>query len=336
MALTGKQKAAILLMGLDAGAAAELVKGLDQKVVQELAVELAYLDDAGFRSESQSTKIVQQFHDSLQANQTFHINDFLNEVLRKTMGDENTWQIQKQIQDIFCKRDPFMFIESVDAQTIASVLGNKHPQTAAVVLSGLPAKKSSEVLDFLDVGVRISTIGRMSSCESITDEARAGIAEAVCRNLEAIAVGGTDKALPFRPMQSLRQVAVILRNLGKEIRDGLLGAIQHKDSEVGDMVTDLMIIWEDIPYVTDRSLQEALRQIDIRKLALALVKADDRFVRKIRSSISGLTKQMLDDESLLTSACTEKDVEEAREEIVHILREMVEKGELVFEKEYDV
>ncbi len=337
MALTGKQKAAMLLMGLDAAVAAELVKGLDQKVVQELAVELAYMDAAGFKSGKQSTKVVQQFHDSLQANQAFHLNGFLNEVLRSTVGDENAGQIRTQIQDLLCKRDPFVFISSVDAQTIASVLENKHPQTAAVVLSGLPAKKSSEVLDFLNGGVRISAIGRMSSCETMTAEARAEIAEAVCRRLEAIAVGGTDKALPSWPEQSLRKVAVILRNLGREIRDGLLGAIQRKDSRVGDMVADLMIVWEDIPYVADSSLQEALQRIDIRKLALALVKADDRLVRKIRSNISGMATTMLDEESLLVSAYKEKDVEEAREEIVHILREMDEKGELAFiEEECDV
>jgi flagellar motor switch protein FliG len=337
MALTGKQKAAMLLMGLDAAVATELVKGLDQKVVKELAVELAYLDAAGFKSGKQSTKIVQQFHDSLQADQEFRINGFLNEMLRSTVGDESAGQIQTQIQNLLCNRDPFVFISSIDAQTIASVLENKHPQTTAVVLSGLPTKKSSEVLDFLDGGVRISAIGRMSSCEAMTAETRTEIAETFCSCLEAITVGGTDKDLPSWTEQSLRKVAVILRNLGREIRDGLLGTIRRKDSRVGDIVADLMIVWEDIPYIADCSLQEALRRIDIRRLALALVKADDRLIRKIRPNISKLATTMLDEESLLISAYKQKDVEKAREEFVHILREMNEKGELEFiEEECDV
>jgi flagellar motor switch protein FliG len=337
MALTGKQKAAMLLMGLDAAVATELVKGLDQKVVKELAVELAYLDAAGFKSGRQSTKIVQQFHDSLQADQEFRINGFLNEMLRSTVGDESAGQIRTQIQNLLCNRDPFVFISSIDAQTIASVLEDKHPQTTAVVLSGLPTKKSSEVLDFLNGGVRISAIGRMSNCEAMTTETRTEIAETVCSCLEAITVGGTDKDLPSWTEQSLRKVAVILRNLGREIRDGLLGAIQRKDSRVGDIVADLMIVWEDIPYIADCSLQEALRRIDIRRLALALVKADDRLIRKIRSNISKLATTMLDEESLLISASKQRDVEKAREEFVRILREMNEKGELVFiEEECDV
>ena len=171
----------------------------------------------------------------------------------------------------------------------------------------------------------------------MTAETRTEIAETFCSCLEAIKVGGTDKDLPSWTEQSLRKVAVILRNLGREIRDGLLGTIRRKDSRVGDIVADLMIVWEDIPYIADCSLQEALRRIDIRRLALALVKADDRLIRKIRPNISKLATTMLDEESLLISAYKQKDVEKAREEFVHILREMNEKGELEFiEEECDV
>jgi flagellar motor switch protein FliG len=337
MALTGKQKAAMLLMSLDITTATEMLKGLDQKVVQELVVELSYLDAAGLGSCKQSKEIARQFCNSLQNNTQFHLKSFMKEMLRSTVGEEKAQHIQTQIRDLLQRRDPFITIRSADIHTLTAVLEQEHPQAVAVVLSGLPAKKSSEVLDFLDGGVRVSAIGRMSSCETMTAEARAGIAEVVCKRLEAIAVGGTNKALPSWPEQSLRKVAVILRNLGREVRDGLLGAIQREDNRVGDMVADLMIVWEDIPCVADSSLQEALRRVDIRKLALALVRADDRFVRKIRSNISGLVTTMLDEELLLVSAYNEKDVEEAREEIVHILREMDEKGELVFiEEECDV
>jgi hypothetical protein len=78
-------------------------------------------------------------------------------------------------------------------------------------------------------------------------------------------------------------VAVILRSLGKELRDGLVGAIQEKDKTAGETITNLMIVWEDIPQVTDRSLQTALRGIDARKLALAFHKAEETIIRKIRA-----------------------------------------------------
>jgi len=330
VALTGKQKAAMLLMSLDAATAAELLKGVDAEVVQELAVELASLDAAGYRSSRQSLRLARQFSNSLQASEGFHLKGFLKEVLKSTVGQDKAGQIQSQIQDLLYKRDPFISIRSVDSQTMASVLGNEHPQTAAVVLSELPAEKNSEVLGFLDGSIRFTIIGRMTGCETMTAGAKAQITKTVCRRLEAIISGGAGEALPTQPEQSLRKAAVVLRNLGKEIRDGLLGAIHGKDNQAGEMVANLMIIWEDIPQIADKSLQEALRGIDARELALALVRADDGVVQKIKSNISERAAAALDEEVSLVSVAEEKDVEEAREAIVQVLREMNEKGELAF------
>ena len=330
MALTGKQKAAMLLMSLDTATAAELVKDLDAEVVQELAVELAYLDAAGFKSSSKSNKIVRQFHHSLQAGETFRLNGFLDEVLKSTVGEEKAGQIQTQIQDVLCNRDPFISICSVDAQTLALVLGDEHPQTIAVVLSELPAAKRLEVLNYLDGGIRISVIGRMSDCKAMTAEAKALVAEEVCERLNAIAIHSTGKPLPSWSEQSLRKVALIVRDLDKEIRDGLLGAICGKDSRAGEMVDELMVIWADIPHVTDRSLQEALRGVDANKLVLALHEADESIIQKIRSNLSERAVAALDEEASLISAPGEKDIEGAREQIVRILREMNEKSRLTF------
>jgi flagellar motor switch protein FliG len=131
----------------------------------------------------------------------------------------------------------------------------------------------------------------------------------------------------------LRKVAVILRNLGKELRDGLLAALQEKDSEAGKKVTGLMVLWEDIPQVADRSLQEALRGIDSAKLALALVKADEAITEKIKSNISERAAATIDEETSLMSAPKKDDIKQAREELVEVLREMNEKGELSFIEE---
>jgi len=365
MVLTGKQKAAMLLMSLDSATAAELLKGIDAKMVQELAVELAHLDAAGFSRSRQSLKLARQFCNSLQTNRGFHLNGFLKEVLKSTVGDKKTEHIQTGIQELLYKDDPFISIRSRPPQTIASVLENEHPQTAAVVLSELPTKKNLEVLSFLDWGVRVSVVNRMSGCGAMSGEAKRRIAEVVCRRLEAIAtpafscesnpqsrkgrlaadtlrwnggagglsptlVAAKAKAAAGQSEPSLRKLTVILRNLGKGIRDGLLGFIQRKDKRAGEMVADLMIVWKDIPQFADRSLQTALRRIDVKKLALALVRADNKLVQKIKYNISEPMTVVLNEQALLVSAYGKEDIEQAREEIVQVLREMNEKGELEF------
>ena len=329
MALTGKQKAAMLLMSLDAGTASELLKGVDAQVVQELAVELAHLDAAGYRSNKQNAEVARQFCDSLQTKQVFHLNSFLNEMLKNTVGVDKAEQIQTQIQDMLYKRDGFIPIRSVDTRTIAAVLEYEHPQAAAVVLSELPAKKSSEVLGLLGEGIRVSAISRMTESETMTPEAKAQIARTVCKHLGAVTSGGASGA-SARPEQSQRKVAVLLRNLGKELREGLLGAIQKADDQAGAKVADLMIIWDDVPQVADRSLQEALRAIDAKQLALALFKADEVIAEKIRSNISKQAAAALDEQASLMVTPEKEDVESARAKVIKTLAETDKKIGLAF------
>lgn len=335
MGHTGKQKAAMLLMTLDAATAAELLKGIDPQVVQELAVELAYLDTTGYRRSQQSVDLARQFYSSLQQKEKeeFQLNSFLKEMLRSSVGSDRAEQIQGRLKDLLHKRDPFIPIRSVDSQTLASVLEGEHPQAAAVVLSELPAKKSSEVIGLLGEGVRVSAIRRMTNYETVAADAKMRIAETVWRRIETSKSSQTSVAIQVRPEQSLRKVAVILRSLGKELRDGLLGSIRGKDDKAGEMVASLMIVWEDITQIADRPLQGALRGIEARKLALALYKADEVINKKIRSNISERAAATVDEETSLMSAPKTKDIEDAREEIVRTLREMNEKGELSFVEE---
>lgn len=331
MVLTGKQKAAMLLMSLDAVSAAELLKGVNPEVVQDLAVELAYLDAAGMRDSRESAEVASQFCNSLQSKEGFHLKSFLDTMLKSTVGNEKAEQIQTQIENLLQKRDPFMSIRSAASQALASVLENEHPQAVAVVLSELPARKSSEILGLLEENVRLGAVSRMTDSVSVTVEAKKRIAEMVYKRLETLT--GEAGAVGARGEQPLRKVAVILRNLGKELRDGLLAALQEKDSEAGEKVAGLMVLWEDITEVTDRSLQEALREIDSAKLALALVKADETITKKIKSNISERAAEAIDEEASLMSAPKKDDIAQAREEIVEALRKMNEKGELNFIEE---
>jgi len=332
VALTGRQKAAMLLMSLDSVSAAELLKDVDADVIEELAVELAYLDAAGYRESDQIAEVSRQFYQALQSEGAFHLKTFLNTVLKDKVGEEKIGQLLIQIQDMLQKRDPFISIRSADPQILASVLESEHPQAAAVVLSELSARKSSEVLGFLDEGIRFNAVSRMIGADAVNAEAKSRIAQMVGKRLEVLAAarGGAAQA---GPEQSLRKIAVILRNLGKELRDGLLGAVKEKDSEVSAKIADMMILWEDIPQVADRTLQEALRSVDSSKLALALFKADEAVIEKIKANISERAAAAIDEETSLMSAPKKDDIRQAREEIVKILREMNEKGELSFVEE---
>jgi flagellar motor switch protein FliG len=331
--LTGKQKAAILLTTLDAATAAELLKGVDAATVQELAVELSYLDASGYRDTRQTAEVARQFCKSLQQESGFHFKNFMRDMLRNSVGEDQAKRIQQEIQNLLQKRDPFLSIRSADLQALAAVLETEHPQAVAVVLSELPPKRGSELLGLLGETVRVSAISRMTSIGGTTPEARMRIAQLVQGRLEGAGSGQqAAAAVQVRPEQSLRQVAVLVRNLDKEVRDGVLEAIRQKDQEAGEKITNLMIVWEDLPAVSGRSMQQALRGIDERQLALALHEAPEDIVLKVKSSISERAATMVVEEASLMAAPKKDDVRLAQDKILSALRELNKKGELSFEE----
>ena len=324
MVLTGKQKAAMLLMSLDAATATELLKGINPELVQELAVELAYLDATGYQSGKQSTQIARQFCNSLQADQGLNFKSYLEQMMKSTVSNEKVGQNHTRIKDFQQENDPFAPIRILDSQIIALVLQKEHPRSAAVVLSELPPEKSSDVLDLLDQGIRYSAIGRMTTCKNMAAEAKAQIAKTVCMRLKVFTTYDINEAGPSRLEQFVSKISLITQNLGKNIRNILLGTTNTQDDMADEIVTGPMMIWEDIPQLADRFLQKALRRIEAKKLALALVEADDTLVQKIKHNISARTAATLDKQAVHLLTATIEDVEEARKEIIQVLRTRTE------------
>jgi flagellar motor switch protein FliG len=328
VSLTGKQKAAVLLMSLDVGTATELLKGIDAKMVQELAVELRCMDTASYRSSKQGLELVRQFCNLLEAKRGLNFRSLLTKILKTVVGNKQARHIEPQMGAHARKHGPFFPICSADSRTIASILEDEHPQVAAVVLAELPPEKSAEVLSLLREGIQLSAISRMSNCDTVTAEEKSRIAETVCRRLEPI-TDAEDGAVGDRPAGFSGKVPVILQNSAGKLQDDLSGRGDEEDGEIAAKAATLMV-WRDIAEAADASLREALRGIEAKRLAVALVEADEAISNKIRSNISEEAAAMVDEEALLISAPEKEEVEGAREEIVKVLRELNGKVELAF------
>lgn len=330
MALTGKQKAAMLLMSLDVGSASELLKGVDTEVVKEIALELARLDVSGQRDSKEQAKTVREFGALLRESSSgrFNVKSFLDEMLAGVVGREKAEEIRSQIMSVTQKTDPFAAIRSVETDELVLALKSEHPQAVAVVLSELPAKKSSELIGLLAEGVQLSAIGRMTNLERVRPEVKKRIASMVCERLKGL----KGETLPEGQEQTLRKLAIMLSGLEKDLRDRLLDEVAKNEDgkEMVKLIKRFMVTWEDIPTIADRSLQEALRAVESGKLAVAIHGADEDVVQKIRSNISKRAADMLDEETSLMQEPLEKEILDAREEVVEPLREANEEGTLRF------
>lgn len=329
MVLTGKQKAAMLLISLDVASASELLKGMDPEMVQELAVELASLEASGLCEGKEKIKVAQEFCTSLKkgSSQGLNIGRFLNEILVSLLGKEKTEQIRTQIKKVTEKKDLFADIHLSTTDELVSALEGEHPQMIAVVLSELTPKKSQEVLSLLSEETRLKVVWNMTNSDLLTDGVKRRMASMVSERLKSLK-GETFVAKPGRQEENLRKLAIVLSGLEKDLRDQLLGEISKHDEETSTTVKRLMVTWEDIPTIADRSLQEALRGIDSAKLALALYGADEVIIKKIRSNISERAAASIDEETSLMQEPLAKEVLDAREEVMKPLRDANEEGKL--------
>ena len=322
----GKQKAAMLLASLDAETAAELLKGLPPDDIQQLAVELARIDASGRRDRREEANIVREFYNSLQSKQSqgFSIKGFLNEMIVSVLGKEKAEQVRTQIRNITEKKDPFVNIRSAKTDELVLALDGEHPQTIAVVLSELSPRKSQEVLSLLSEEARLNAVYKMTNLEVLRGGVKERIASIVSERLKSF----KGETIVERPEQTLRKIAIMLSGLQKDLRDRLLDEIRKHDEETSTTVRRLMITWEDIPSIADRSLQEGLRAAQPGKLAVALFEADPEIVQKIRSNISERLAAMLDEEASLMQEPLKEEVLDAREEVVEPLRKANEEGTL--------
>jgi flagellar motor switch protein FliG len=256
---------------------------------------------------------------------------FLGQLLRDAMGEGPAKDILDEVQDLLFQRDPFMDVRRAELSKLATILAGETPQVTAIILSELPPDKSAKLLEVMDESVRSLAIRGMASGDDTSQETRIRVARVVEEKLAAMGdqpvedLGGMS-----RRDQKLRKVAVLIRGLETEDRDAMIASIAEQDPSAVDGVKRMMVLWEDIPVIADRAMQEVLRGVNSKKLALALVGADEDTVAKIRENISERATAMLEEEAQLLSSPSPSEVRSGRDEILSALRDLNQQGELSF------
>jgi flagellar motor switch protein FliG len=336
MAVKGIQKAAMLLTMLDASTAMEMLKDLPQEIIQKIAMELSHLDARKEYDEELSAQAAREFYNELTRSQSgsLHVKSFVNSLLQGTVGTkEKAVEMQRRIKDAMIERDPFLALSSAWPAQLAAALADEPPQVIAVVLSSLPSRLTTEVLMRLDEEKCQQTIWRMTQPSDVLPKTIHRIGEVICKRLMEM---NSEQSTPVNEnlsRDSLRRVAIVLSGLEKDKRDALLGVIQNRDGEIATLVRSLMVTWEDIVKIEDRSLQQALRSVEPAVLAKALHGAEPNVRDKIMSNISERMKEMIEEEASLMGEPRKKDVIAAREQVALPLREANEAGELMFIEE---
>lgn len=331
MALAGKRKAALFLMNLEPGQAAELLRDAPKEVVSEIAAELAFLQESGQDIKELQKEVQGEFEREYKQSQVNRGGRFVEQMLSGLMGAEQSKEEMGRLKQMVERRDPFMTIRQSPPELIAAAIQDETPMVGSLIVSELPPDMGMQLLEHLPDELRGEVVRGVTSATNINSETRhrvAGIVRERIRELKRTGVAGTSGG--ESETKQLRKIAVMLRSMDLEASERILQKMSQHDESQANRIRDLMVTWEDMVAITDRTLQEVLRTVDSKKLALALVGADEETIAKVRENISERASTMLDEESELLAEPSEQEVNAGREEILAGLRALNQKGELQF------
>ncbi len=336
MALAGMQKATLLLTMLDSQTAMELLKGQPQEIIQRIALELSHLDARKDKDTDQALQVTREFCTDLMRSQggSLHVKSFVNNLLAVgSGGKEKAIEIQSRIRQAMMEKDPFLALASASPAQLVAALADEPPQAIAVALSALPTKLSTDVLSRLEEEKSRQTLWRMTQPQDVSPKTVRRIGEMVCKRLMELSGDDSPAVNEAAGRDTLRRVAIVLSGLDKDKREAMLTGIQSRDGETAAMIRSLMVTWDDVVKIEDKSLQQALRNMEATVLAKALHNADAAVKDKILANISERMKEMIAEEASLMGEPRKKDVITAREDVAKPLREANEAGELLFIEE---
>ncbi|TWI02790.1 flagellar motor switch protein FliG [Luteimonas cucumeris] len=318
LALTGVQRAAVLLLSLGEEDAAEVLKHMNAKEVQKLGIAMATI--TGITRE-QVSQVMDVFAAALgkQTSLGMGADDYVRKVLVQALGEDKAGSL---IDRILLGRNTTGLdtLKWMDPRAIADLVRNEHPQIIAIVLAHLDSDQAAETLKILPERARSDVLLRIATLDGIPPNALNELNEIMERqfsgnqNLKSSNIGGVKVA------------ANILNFMDSGQDQALLGSISQVDAELGSRIQDLMFVFDNLLDLGDRELQALLREVPNDRLGLALRGADPKVREKITRNMSQRAAQILLEDMEARGPVRLSDVEMAQKEILAIVRRLADEG----------
>jgi flagellar motor switch protein FliG len=320
MALSGVQRAAIVLLSLGEQQAAEVLKHMGAKEVQKLGVAMT---SVGGVSRDDVLRVFDDFVDVLAQPSGLGsgADEYVRAVLTQALGEERASSL---IDRILLGRNTSGLdtLKWMEPRAIADLVRLEHPQIIAIVMSHLDADQAAEVLKCLPDRVRADVLVRIATLDGIPPHALNELNDVMARqfagsqNLKSSSVGG------------IKVAANILNFMDSGQDEVILCAIGQVDGELGGRIRDLMFVFDNLSDLDDRSMQAVLRDVPSERLALALRGAEAKVREKITGNMSQRAAQILIEDMEARGPVRLAEVEAAQKEILTIVRKMADSGEI--------
>ena len=320
----GIQKAAILLISLGPERSAGIFKHLKEEEIEELTLEIA-----NTRSVTPQVKeeVINEFYEVCLAQQYIAEGgiNYAKELLEKSFGSDRAMDVIGKLTASLQVK-PFEFVRKTDATQLLNFIQDEHPQTIALILSYLSSTQAAGIISTLtpdkqtDVAKRIALMDRTSpdvikEVENILEQKLSSLV-----NQDYTIVGGIDS------------IVEVLNTVDRGTEKHIMENLEIEEPELADEIRKKMFVFEDILMLDDRSIQRVLREVENSELAVALKGANEDVQNAIFNNMSSRLSAMIREDMEYMGPVRMKDVEEAQQKIVNVIRKLEDSGEIVISR----
>ena len=322
--LNGVQKAAILLIALGPEKSSQIFKHLKEEEIEELTLEIA-----NTRSISPALKeeVIEEFYQVCLAQQYIAEGGigYAKELLEKALGDDRAQDVITKLTASLQVR-PFEFIRKTEPSQVLNFIQEEHPQTIAMILSYLSAGQASLIIGALPPEKQADVAKRIALMDRTSPEVIKEVERVLERKLSSLInqdytiAGGVDA------------VVNILNTVDRGTEKRIMESLEIEEPELAEEIRKKMFVFEDILLLDDRAIQRVLRDVDNSDLGVALKGANDEVQAAIFKNLSSRLAAMIKEDMEFMGPVRMKDVEEAQQKIVGIIRKLEDSAEIVISR----
>ena len=322
--INGLQKAAILLIALGPEKSSTIFKHLKEDEIESLTLEIA-----NTRSISPSTKesVLEEFYEVCLAQQYIAEGGiaYAKEILEKALGADKARDVIGKLTASLQVR-PFEFVRKTDASQLLNFIQDEHPQTIALILSYLSSSQSSQIISSLPPDTQADVARRIAQMDRTSPDVIKEVEKVLERKLSSLVnqdytiVGGVDS------------IVDILNTVDRGTEKHIMETLEIEEPELADEIRRKMFVFEDILSLDDKSIQRVLREVDNNELAVALKGSTEEVQNVIFNNLSQRLSTMIKEDMDYMGPIRMKDVEEAQQKIVNIIRKLEDSSEIIISR----
>lgn len=315
------QRAATVIISLGAQRASDVYKYLSEDEVEMLSLEIAKMQRL---SEEDVRETMEDFYGLCVTQKVINEGGVLyaRDVLEKAFGPEQAASLMERLSKSL-KTQAFEFIRKADYKSLQMALANEHPQTIALVLSYARSDQASMIIAELPRTMQIDVIKRIANLDRTSPEIVSIVEKTLERRFDSIIssdqveVGG----VPY--------IADIMNRVDRSTEKFVFDELGEQDPKLAEEIRKLMFVFEDIVNLDGLAIQRFIREVDSKDLAVALKAANEDVKEVIFQNMSSRVRETIQTDIQYLHNIRLRDVEEAQQKIVGVIRQLEEAGEIV-------